>query len=223
MRTLALSLDPMALEKYVFKQLNTFYPDGNLPSIELLSNCVSRSLDRLRLCFDAINLRYYRRGSDSYFNHLHGDHYASFLYLMSFYAFKQGDEILASKLFLLNKTMFGIDAFYGIELPSHFIFVHPIGTILGNATYSDYFVVYQGVTIGSTTKGVYPEFSKSTILYANSSIIGECNTGENFILAANASMVNQKINANSVVLGAFPQNKILENRNNLINEYFDIR
>ncbi|MHA8069059.1 hypothetical protein ACS6L2_07195 [Aquirufa ecclesiirivi] len=223
MRVLTLSLDQIELERYVFKQLSTFYPDGNNPSIELLSNCVSRSLERIRLCFDAINLRYYKSGNDSYFNHLHGDHYASFLYLLSYYAYKQGDEILASKLFALNKTMFGIDAFYGIELPNHFIFVHPIGTILGNATYKDYFVVYQGVTIGSTTKGIYPEFSEATILYANSSIIGECYTGSNFVLAANASIINQKIAANSVVLGAFPQNKILENRNNLINEYFDIR
>jgi serine O-acetyltransferase len=223
MRNLTLSLDQIALEQYVLRQLNAFYPDGNNPSIEVLSNCVSKSLERVRLCFDAINLRYYRKENDSYFNHLHGDHYASFLYLMSYYAFKQGDENLASKLFLLNKAMFGIDAFYGIELPSHFIFVHPIGTILGNATYNDYFVVYQGVTIGSTTKGVYPEFSNGTILYANSSIIGECYTGENFVLAANASIVNKIIHANSVVLGTFPQNKILENRNNLINEYFDIR
>jgi serine O-acetyltransferase len=223
MRNLTLSLDQIALEHYVVSQLNAFYPDRNNLSNEVLSNCVNRSLDRVRLCFDAINLRYYRKENDSYFNHLHGDHYASFLYLMSYYAFKQGDEILAAKLFLLNKTMFGIDAFYRIELPNHFIFVHPIGTILGNATYNDYFVVYQGVTIGSTTKGVYPKFSKATILYANSSIIGECYTGENFVLAANASMVNQKIDDNSLVLGAFPQNRILENRNNLISEYFDIR
>lgn len=220
MRNLALSIDQKALEQYVFKQLNTFYPDGILPPIELMSNCVSSSLDRLRLCFDAINLRYYRRGSDSYFNHLHGDHYASFLYLMSFYAFKQGDEILASKLFLLNKTMFGIDAFYGIELPSHFIFVHPIGTILGNATYNDYFVVYQGVTIGSTNEGIYPTFLGSNILYANSSIIGNCTFGEKAVLAANASLVNTFVSSNKVVLGNYPNHRIIENKNNLINNYF---
>lgn len=222
MRLLSLSISQDSLVTLVENQLKFFWPDGNNPSLKLISHSVDLALKRVRLCFDPINLKYYTFKSASFFNHLHGDHYSSFLYLMSTEAFREGDEALAAKLFLLNKTMFGIDAFYGIELPEHFLFVHPLGTVLGNATYEDFFVVYQGVTIGSTTEGIYPTFSNSTILYSNSSVIGSASIGSNFVLAANASLINTAIPANSVIVGNYPNHKVLENKKNLIQNYFNI-
>ena len=54
-----------------------------------------------------------------------------------------GNFIKEFSTFLLNKLLFGIDVFYTVDLPKHYIFVHPIGTILGSgAIYSNYFVVY---------------------------------------------------------------------------------
>jgi serine O-acetyltransferase len=137
-------------------------------------------------------------------------------------AYLANDEILASKLFLLNKSLFGIDAFYSIKLPEHFLFVHPLGTVIGNADFGDFFVVYQGVTIGSTTEGIYPTFSSSTILYSNSSIIGNCHISENFVLGANATLVNTDISGDKVVIGNYPNFSILENKNKLISNYFKI-
>lgn len=220
MRSLNVSLSENGLVTLIHKQLNNHYPDTNEIDEARLKHCVSQSLLRLRRCFDPIVLKYYGMGGESYFNHLHGDHYSIFLYLLSNEAYKLNDEILAAKIFLLNKVFFGIDAFYSINLPEHFLFVHPIGTILGNAHYEDFFVVYQGVTIGATTKGIYPTFSHSTILYSNSSIIGDCRLGGDFVLAANASLVNTEIPSHKVVVGSYPNHSVLPNKNELIKNYF---
>jgi serine O-acetyltransferase len=221
MRKLSLSIPERNLLNLVERQLSYHYPDQHKTNIKTLQYCIENAILRIRKCFEPICLKYYVQGNDSYFNHLHGDHYASFLYFLSNEVYLTGDEILASKLFLLNKALFGIDAFYAIKLPVHFLFVHPLGTVLGNAQYEDFFVVYQGVTIGSTSKGEYPVFSSSTILYSNSSIIGNCQTGKNFVLGANASLVNTNVPDNKVVIGKFPDYSLLENKNNLITGYFN--
>jgi serine O-acetyltransferase len=222
MRNLTISIPENNLVDLVHKQLNNYFPDYIEINHLNLKHCVNNGLLRIRRCFDSISLNYYVQGKESFFNHLHGDHYAMFLYLISNEAYILKDEILASKIFLLNKTLFGIDAFYSVHLPEHFLFVHPIGTILGNAKYGDFFVVYQGVTIGSTTEGVYPAFSHSTILYSNSSIIGSCKVGPEFVLAANSSLLNTDIPSNKVVVGCYPNHRILPNKNKLIGNYFNI-
>lgn len=220
MRKLKLSISEDCLISLVQSQVNFHFPDQYEINPKIFEHCVKNGIYRIRKCFDPIVLKYYGQGDVSFFNHLHGDHYAMFLYFMSNEAYLANDEILASKLFLLNKSLFGIDAFYSIKLPDHFLFVHPIGTILGNAHFEDFFVVYQGVTIGSTTEGIYPTFSSSTILYSNSSIIGNCHISENFVLGANASLINTSIPANKVVVGNYPNYSILENKNELISNYF---
>ncbi len=220
MRDLELSLSKSSLANYLLKQLQFFYPDGYPLNEKALTHSVSRAIDRLRICFDPIVSKYYFNGNTSIFNHLNGDQYSMFLYFVSNNAYLAGDENLASKIFLLNKTMFGLDVFYSVKLPEHFLLVHPLGSILGNAVYGDYLVVYQGVTIGSTNNGHYPTFSDSTILYSNTSILGNCITGKNFVLGANSSLINTKIEDNKVVLGNYPNNKIINNSNNLISNYF---
>lgn len=220
MRPLSLSLSEKSLEKYVISQIILFYPDDTLIEQKAISHCVQQSLKRIRICFDAIRLKYYTNNQTSYFNHLHGDHYSSFLYLMSYYLHKEGDEELASKFFLLNKAMFGIDAYYGITLPDHFLFVHPLGTVLGNAVYNDFLVVYQGVTVGATTEGIYPIFGGNNILYSNSSIIGDCYVGKDVTFSAKSMVINQNISDSVTVLGQFPSNRFKANTKCLIEKYF---
>lgn len=216
------SLTNIQLTDYVYKQLSNFFPDLYKLDLIALRACVSKAIVRIRVSFEPIHLRYYNKGKKSFFNHLHGDHYAAFLYFLSNELYKEGLENFASKLFLLNKALFGIDAYYGLSLPEHFLFVHPLGTILGNADYGDFFVVYQGVTVGSTTKGVYPSFGERTILYSNSSIIGECKVGDDFVLAANASLLNTRVDNCSVIVGNYPLHKIHYNNKRLIKEYYSI-
>ena len=222
MRALTLSLSEVSLALYVQKQINVFFPDDNVIDSSGIKDYITIALERLRECFETILLGYYIKDNKSYFNHMHGDHYSMFLYLLSNTAYLNENLGLASKIFLLNKMLFGIDVFYEIALPKHFLFVHPLGTVLGRAVYGDYFITYQGVTVGATTEGRYPTFSKGTILYSGASIIGHCKTGQNFVLAAKASLLNTDVDDNKVVLGAFPQHKIIENKKDLIGKYFKI-
>jgi len=224
MRELILSIPELNLYNLVRKQLNNQFPDEQKINAKILKSCIKKALFRVRKNFDTINLKYYTstQNTVSYFNHLHGDHYSMFLYFISNEAYLCEDEVLASKLFLLNKCLFGLDVFYSIKLPDHFLFVHPIGTVIGSANFENFFVIYQGVTVGSTNNGLYPNFSHSTILYSNSSIIGECRTGKNFVLGANSSLINTNILNDKIVVGNYPNYSILENKSNLISKYFNI-
>ena len=217
------TIDTSSLINYVTKQCNTFFPDSYEIRPKYLKDAVFMAVDRLYTCFSKIRAPYFSKDGSPFFNYLHGDHYSMFLYLLSNTVYKHAEnEFLASKLFLLNKALFGIDAFYAVELPVVFLFVHPIGTVLGKANYDEFLVVYQGVTVGATTDLIYPSFSPSTILYSNSSIIGNCNVGSNFILGAKASILNTNIDNNRMVVGNFPSHRILENKSNLIHKYFKL-
>ena len=192
------------LPQYIKNQVDFLYPDKTPVKLNFLKECVGLALERIKVCFDPIVEKYYAKGNNSIFNHLHGDHYATFLYFVSNNAFELGDISLATKVYLLNKSMFGIDLFYGIELPDHFMFSHPIGTVLGRAKYSDFFLVHQQVTVGGTNDLLYPSFDGSAILFANSSVIGNCKIGGGFILAANSSILNLNIEKNKTVIGMRP-------------------
>lgn len=76
------------------------------------------------------------------------DYYAIFLYWLSFALFKNKKEQIATQIYLLNKMLHGIDLFYTREMPDIFTLSHPIGTIFGNAQYSNFLCVAQNCTIG---------------------------------------------------------------------------
>jgi serine O-acetyltransferase len=119
-------------------------------------------------------------------------------------AWRENKITLAEKLFYLNKALNGFDCFYSVELPKIFMLVHPVGTVLGNAKYQDYLVVYQNVTVGSTLSGQYPEFSQGCILYSKASVIGKCKLGENAIVGANCLVINTDVAKHCTVVGAHP-------------------
>ena len=103
--------------------------------------------------------------------------------------------------------MHSIDWFYAIDLPIHFLCEHPLGSVLGKASYGDYLLIYQGTTVGGSIKaGVlyYPVFGENIIMFANSSVIGKCHVGCNVIISAGAKVVNQDVPSNSVVFGESP-------------------
>lgn len=216
------TINTFELSEYVLKQCYHFFPEQNEEDKKSIHAAMGITINRLFRCFSNILLPYYRKDGQPFFNHLHGDHYSMFLYLLcnAIWKLPQKNEALASKIFLLNKALVGIDAFYAVELPETFVFVHPIGTVLGKASYGNKLVFYQGVTVGATTNLIYPSFSGSTILYSNSSVIGKCTVGSNSVLGANASVVNKNIGDNQILLGTYPDNRVLENKTNLINTYF---
>lgn len=213
------SMDAADLTRYVSRQIHSITPDADHTE-ERLSAYVEEALERVYDSFRNIKRKYYQEGGDVVFNHLNTDHWASFLYLLSNTVHRAGgDEALAARVFVLNKALNGVDAFYGISLPQTFLFVHPVGTVLGNAKYGDYFVVYQNCGIGATESG-YPTFGDGVVFYAKSACLGGCQVGSNVVFAANAFNIGVDVPSDSVFLGAFPGHKIKANETPTVERVF---
>ena len=216
-----LSLDRGNLERYLCKQINAVFPDREVAPTEI-ERAVGIALERLEFCFSRILAKYYVIDGAVSFNHLMGDQFATFLYYLSNTLWKDfRNEELASKFYCLNKAMYGLDAFYEIELPSIFRLVHPVGTVLGRAKYSDYLVIYQRVSVGSNLAGVYPVLGSEVVLFGGSSIIGESIIGSNSCVSIGALVMEADTPKDSLVFGSSPELKFKSNRTSVRKRFFD--
>lgn len=169
-----LSLSYNEVSEYVCRQLNNFFPDKKRIKSVQLNNFVKIALDRLNYCFSKVDNYRYNNGSEPIYNHLYSDHNIVFYWFLANTVWETSkDEQLSAKLYYLNKIMHGFDCMFDTGLPDIFLIFHGVGTMLGKASYGDYFVAMQGCTVGSN-KGKYPVFGKGVSLTANSSVIGNC-------------------------------------------------
>jgi serine O-acetyltransferase len=187
----SLSLPAIALPEYVVGQLSAFFPDTD--EAEAANRVMGDTLDRLEHCIRHVRIKGYWDHDGPRFNHLHSDQYAIFLYYLSNTAFKAGCASLAAKTYALNKALHGLDAFYEVEMPGIFALVHPVGTVLGRATYSDYLCVYQNVSVGADPfASGGPVFGEGVVMCGGSRVIGNVNVGSNCIVSAGASIVARR-------------------------------
>lgn len=197
-----LSLNRDDLAEFVRRQTENFFPDGRGGARDALAQHLDAALERVEHCFSKINVRYFSDGGDVFFNHLHGDHYAMFLYFLSNTVFRAGgDPAVCAKLFQLNRALHGIDVFYEVALPDIFLFVHPLGTVLGRARYADYFLVYQQCNVGSN-KNIYPTLGEYVSLHPGASVLGNCTVGENCTIGAGALLMDRSLEKDIVYVGA---------------------
>jgi serine O-acetyltransferase len=201
-----LSLPKARLAKYIQGQLNSLFPDGS--KADSLGIYLDDTLDRLETSFNAISDAHFWQGGETFFNHLHSDQYAMFLYLLSNTIQRRTDRrSLCDKIFFLNKALYGIDAFYEVELPGIFLFSHAGGTVLGRARYSDYFLVYQQCTVGSARaaekagRGVFPVLGRHVSLYAGAAVLGACHIGDNCKISAHSVIINKRLKPNTIYRG----------------------
>lgn len=223
MKPLKLSLNKNELVEYLYRHLNIFFPDKTTDK-QVLYKLVEISLLRLEYCFKNIIVKHYQDNNNTLFNHLHGDQYCMFLYFMSNEAYLSNKEEYYLKTSLLNKYLNSIDLFGHIEMPEIFLLVHPIGTILGRAKYSNYLIVYQNVTVGGKHDGIsqvqYPSFNEFTALLSNVSIIGDAHLGEKSILAANTKLIGGRYTSNSIIIGNYPDITEKKANDSFFNHFF---
>jgi len=206
------SLSPDALAQLASRQVNGMFPDESPVSAADLTEAVSAALARVEHCFTRIDNKYFFDGTQAVFDHLHGDQYAMWLYLLSHQLFKAGGPVAAcKKLFLLNKALHGCDVFYEVELPSIFLFVHPLGTVLGRGSYSDYLIVYQRAGIGSN-HDVYPTLGAHLTLRPGSAVLGRCIVGDCCSIAAESLLLDRDLPANSLYIGN-PRDHVVRTHN----------
>jgi len=214
------TLDAEQLEGYLTRLIANHIPDGR-PVRTSLQPVVAEALDRAEHCFAQVHRKYYNVGGRVLFDHLNGDQFATFLYFVANSTWAMtGDDELATKLFSLNKIMHGLDLYFSVSMPETFLLVHPVGSVIGNASYGDYLVVYQNCTIGSDA-GKYPRFGEGTILYARSSVLGDCSIGDDVVFAANSFVVNSDVVSNSIVVGQYPQHRVLASSQSVRERLFD--
>jgi serine O-acetyltransferase len=201
-----LSLHPDALARLVRGQLDAFFPDGHQPGFSL--DVVARALGRFEVCALEVADRRFYDGQAACFNHLHGDQYAMFLYLLANQIYREdGDRSTCDKLFGLCKALYCIDAFYEVELPRIFLFCHASGSVLGRAQYGDYLLVHQQCTVGAARaaagagRGVFPRLGRHLSLYAGAAVLGGCVVGDNCKVAAHSLLMNKRLSANTMYRG----------------------
>jgi serine O-acetyltransferase len=171
--------------------------------IDLLKSVFVKVLSRCEYCFAHQNNKYYSNNGAVFFSPFHSGQYSIFLYFYSNQIWKEGNSMLADKLYYLNKSLNACDLFYEIELPSIFMLDHPVGTVMGRANYSDYFSFAQNCTVGNNN-GIYPTIGYNVRMCANSMIIGDCIIGNNVTLAANSCIKDENIESDTIVFGSSP-------------------
>ncbi len=196
-----ISLDKYDISGYLSSQLNTFFPDKRKVKKRDILSHLDLILERTEFCFSMINNKYFLNDGNVVFSHLHADQYAMFLYFAASTLYRnKADLDLCSKIFHLNRYLHGIDVFYEVNLPDIFLFVHPLGTVLGRGTYSNYFAVYQRCGVGSN-HDVYPVLKEYVTLHPGSSVIGNCLVEENCTIAAGSLLLDKNLEKNSVYIG----------------------
>lgn len=207
---LTTSLTSVELARYTARLLENHFPDGVTSGIDLRSD-IDTALDRIEHCFSRIHRKYYRTDGVVSFDHLNSDHMAAYLYFLGNTIWRRtGDTALPTRLFYLNKVMHGIDLYFSVAMPEIFLLVHPVGTVVGAATYGDYLVLYQNCTLGADA-GVYPTLGEGVILYSRTSVLGRSVVGDNVVFAANSFLVNTDVPSDSLVVGQFPSHRIRGN------------
>lgn len=205
-----MAIKEKSLFDMLVKQLSSnFLLSSN--EIEILSSFYEKSLERTIICIDGNRKKnkYYEKSGNPYFNPFHSVQYMMFLYYFSNEIYKNGgDTLLCDKIYYLNKIFNAVDIFYPINLPNYFFAEHPVGTVLGRATYNTGFSFYQGCTVGGYNEKdgsiSYPELLENVVLYPHSSVIGKCKIGPNTNIGPGTIVKNQNISGNCNVFGQSP-------------------
>lgn len=129
----------------------------------------------------------------------------------------QGGGSICDKLYAVSKALSGADLFYQVELPNVFFFDHPVGSVIGRASYSDFFDFGQGCTVGNN-HGVYPTFGESVFMMSDSKVIGDCRIGDFVIIGANSYIKDREVPSDSLVFGQEP-NVVIKHRPDYVREH----
>ena len=87
-------------------------------------------------------------------------------------------------------------------MPDIFFLTHPVGTVLGNADYSDFLVVSQNVVVNigvSIVGESRPKLGKGLYLVAGAKIIGNETIGNRVSVGVDAVIYNQVVSDDRII------------------------
>jgi serine O-acetyltransferase len=88
-----------------------------------------------------------------------------------------------------------------------------MGSVIGRGIFSNYFQFRQNCTVGNN-HGLYPRFGKNVQLWSGVTVIGNCDVGNDVILASGTFVKDEDIPSESVVFGSSP-NLVIKDRSSL--------
>lgn len=185
------------LEELIKKQLENFFLFEKKDN-DSLNNIIDKALENINYSFSHSKKKYYEENGEVIFSPFNSNQYTIFLYYLSRQAFLSSNRDLADKIYYLNKTLNSVDLFYEVELPEIFMLDHPLGTVIGRAKFSDFFLFSQGCTIGNNG-GKYPQIGQHVYLMSDAKIIGDSKIGNYVIISANTYVKDQNIPDLSIV------------------------
>ncbi len=200
-----ISLKKDELKKYLVCQLDTFFPDGTKFAGNDVDIAFDRGLERLEYCFKDITFPAYSDDSgQTFFSHMHADQYATFLYYFSNSLWEESqNKPVCDKIMYLNRMLNNFFFSYKGKLPDHFFLGHPVGTIIGNAVYGDYLVIFQNVTVNTSSDdngNPAPVLGKGLFLGAGAKIIGNKSIGDRVSIGVDTLVYNREIGDDKVVI-----------------------
>ena len=212
-----IQLSKTELKEYLRNQLGYFFPDKYDMQGSDVDSAFELGLERLEKCFKCITFpAYSNEKGDTFFSHLHADQYAQFLYFFSNSLWDISEnKAICDKVLNLNRVLNGFFLSYKCKLPDYFFLGHPIGSIIGNAAYHDYLVIFQNVTINTdhNADGSHaPDIGKGVFFGAGSKVIGNKRIGDRVSLSVDAMVYNTEIPDDSVVIREQSGDTIIKRR-----------
>ena len=201
----------------VLRQTGSLFPLDETEELAV-ERLLPLALNRCERSFSRVRNKYYREAGEARFDPLHGCQWAFFLYSLSREIYLAECGSVCDKLYALCRALSGADLFYQAELPDIFTFDHPLGAVMGRASYANYFSFGQGCTVGNN-HGAYPVFGESVFMLSDSKVIGRSKIGDNVIIAANAFVKDEVVPSGSIVFGQSPDLTIKENKLDYVREY----
>lgn len=200
-----LSMSKGELKAYLKNQLSTFFPDKYVMEGQDIDIAFDLGLERLENCFKYLTFpAYCDDQGQTYFSHLHADQYGQFLYYFANSLWKTSEnKAICDKLMYLNRVLNNFFFSYKGKLPDIFFLGHPVGTILGNAVYNDFLVVFQNVTINTSNDEAgnpAPVLGKGLFMGAGAKIIGNKPVGSRVSISVDTVVYDKAIADDKVVI-----------------------
>lgn len=197
----------------------------------ILAEAVNMALQRCESCFKHILLPGYKDvKGEAVFSHLHMDQYATFIYFLGNSLWvNYHEKVLCDKLLNLNRILNGFFLSYKCSMPEVFILAHPVGSVIGNAKYSDGLYISQNVTVNTHTNGtgeVDLELGRGLFLGPGVKIIGNKRIGDRVSVGANVLIYNKEIEDDCVCVKDETGKTCIRNRINSeckAQQFFDIK
>jgi serine O-acetyltransferase len=206
-----------SLVAYLTAQCAHIVPDGREDVFRKAVDAhIDEALERMHVCINAC-----APWRPDQFNVLQSSQHCIFLYYLSNTIYRRsGDTAAATRLFLMNKALNGIDLFYEIQMPPVFYIGHSVGIVLAKATYGNYLVLYQNSTVGRH-KDQIPVIGDRVVLYPNTAVIGRTVIGNDAVLSQGVSAVNKRVPEGVIAFRGAGSDLAFQPRpDDLLKEYF---